>query len=1009
MCAYSSDGTPLYASDSLLGFFGFTLQDFRSDDFHTRAFHPNDLERVQNLRKEAMGRGEGWEVEARMRRKDGQYRWFLIRGKPLRGENGVILRWFSSGTDIDDRKQAQLELQQLADAVPQHIVVLSGDGKRLYGNQAACEYHGLSPEQFLVEPITNCFHSDDIENYSRMRNSGIAKEAPWEAEARLRRKDGAYRWFLIRGKPLRNEQGLPVRWYLTRTDIEERKVAELELRRLIDAVPQYIRVDDQGGKVLYANDRLLDYFGMTLEEVQAGDFRTRVCHPNDLDRVRLAREDAFSRGVGWEVEARIRRKDGEYRWFLNRYNPLRDEQGKIVRWYAAGTDIEDRKQAEEALRRSEDRLRLLLEFTNKLATKLELRDLLRAVAASLRKVIPCDAIAVFLPRSDGDSLRSFVVDFPKSKGFLREELQISAERRPMSLEYPLAAMVFRTGKEWVGNDQDLLQLGLKNSLGLAEGLKTGCVLPIRCYDGVLGVLCVGRLDAKPFDPYEVDLLRQVADQVAIAIVNALAVEDRKQAENALRRSEAYLAEAQRLSHVGSWAWDIDKQEITHWSPEAYRAFGFDPSGGPVPWLEARSRIHPQDLSVFDEHKERVIRERAELECDFRLVLPDGSVKYAHCVSRPVLNASGEVIELVGSILDVTEQRQAKTALEAAFEEIKRLKDELYRENLVLKEEIDQASMFEEIVGTSDALRRVLVQVAKVAPADSTVLLIGETGTGKELVARAIHKRSQRAPKTFVSVNCAAIPAGLIASELFGHEKGAFTGATQRHLGRFELADGGTLFLDEVGDLPSETQVALLRVLQERRLERVGGTQSISVDVRIIAATNRDLKAAVNSGAFRNDLFYRLNVFPIVIPALRDRKDDLPLLVEYLTERYASKAGKKIKKIQKRTLELFQDYDWPGNIRELQNIIERAVILCDGEILSVDESWLQSESMPRTEAGRLARLGPEQEKKLIEAALAESQGRIGGPSGAAAKLGIPRSTLESKIRKLGIPKYRFKSA
>jgi PAS domain S-box-containing protein len=694
---------------------------------------------------------------------------------------------------------------------------------------------------------------------------------------------------------------------------------------------------------------------------------------------------------------------------LNRYNPLRDEQGKIVRWYAAGTDIEDRKQAEEALRRSEDRLRLLLEFTNKLATKLELRDLLRAVAASLRKVIPCDAIAVFLPRSDGDSLRSFVVDFPKSKGFLREELQISAERRPMSLEYPLAAMVFRTGKEWVGNDQDLLQLGLKNSLGLAEGLKTGCVLPIRCYDGVLGVLCVGRLDAKPFDPYEVDLLRQVADQVAIAIVNALAVEDRKQAENALRRSEAYLAEAQRLSHVGSWAWDIDKQEITHWSPEAYRAFGFDPSGGPVPWLEARSRIHPQDLSVFDEHKERVIRERAELECDFRLVLPDGSVKYAHCVSRPVLNASGEVIELVGSILDVTEQRQAKTALEAAFEEIKRLKDELYRENLVLKEEIDQASMFEEIVGTSDALRRVLVQVAKVAPADSTVLLIGETGTGKELVARAIHKRSQRAPKTFVSVNCAAIPAGLIASELFGHEKGAFTGATQRHLGRFELADGGTLFLDEVGDLPSETQVALLRVLQERRLERVGGTQSISVDVRIIAATNRDLKAAVNSGAFRNDLFYRLNVFPIVIPALRDRKDDLPLLVEYLTERYASKAGKKIKKIQKRTLELFQDYDWPGNIRELQNIIERAVILCDGEILSVDESWLQSESMPRTEAGRLARLGPEQERKLIEAALAESRGRIGGPSGAAAKLGIPRSTLESKIRKLGIPKYRFKLA
>jgi transcriptional regulator with GAF, ATPase, and Fis domain len=300
-------------------------------------------------------------------------------------------------------------------------------------------------------------------------------------------------------------------------------------------------------------------------------------------------------------------------------------------------------------------------------------------------------------------------------------------------------------------------------------------------------------------------------------------------------------------------------------------------------------------------------------------------------------------------------------------------------------------------------------VAKVAPTDSTVLISGETGTGKELIARAIHKRSQRSSKTFVSVNCAAIPAGLIGSELFGHEKGAFTGATQRRLGRFELADGGTLFLDEVGDLPSETQIALLRVLQERHLERVGGTHAIAVNVRIIAATNRDLKAAVAAGTFRSDLFYRLNVFPINVPPLRYRKDDIPLLVEYLTERYASKAGKKIKSIQKRTLELFQSYDWPGNIRELQNVIERAVILCDDEVFWVDESWLESESARANEKVHgLARLGTEQERKLIESALAQSRGRIAGPSGAAAKLGIPRSTLETKIRRLGIVKHRFKS-
>ena len=569
--AYKGDGTPLYASDGLLDYLGFTLEDFQAGNFKTRVYHPDDMERVQSFHKNALDRGEGWEFEARMRRKDGQYRWFLIRGKPLRDQEGKILRFFSTFTDIEDRKQAEWELQQLVDAVPQRIVVCAADGTRLYANKVVLDFHGCTLEEFVNENLIHGAHPDDLANYLDSRRRGIA-------------------------------QGLP-----------------------------------------------------------------------------------------FQNEARQLAKNGQYRWFLFLYNPLKDEQGRIVRWYITATDIEDRKQAENCLQK-------------------------------------------------------------------------------------------------------------------------------------------------------------------------------------------------------------------------------------------------------------------------------------------------------------------------AFQEIKHLKDELYRENLALKEEIDQASMFEEIVGTSDPLRCVLVQVAKVAPTDSTVLINGETGTGKELIARAIHKRSHRAAKTFVSVNCGAIPAGLIGSELFGHEKGAFTGATQRRLGRFELADGGTLFLDEVGDLPAETQVALLRVLQEQQFERVGGTQPIAVNVRIIAATNRDLKAAVTAGTFRSDLFYRLNVFPIAVPPLRDRKDDIPLLVEYLAERYASKTGKKIKNIQKRTLELFQTYDWPGNIRELQNVIERAVILCEGETLSVDQSWLQLES-PRSNETRngLARLGADQERKLIESALAESRGRIAGPSGAAAKLGIPRSTLETKIRKLGIVK------
>src|SRR2546430_1673773 len=336
---------------------------------------------------------------------------------------------------------------------------------------------------------------------------------------------------------------------------------------------------------------------------------------------------------------------------------------------------------------------------------------------------------------------------------------------------------------------------------------------------------------------------------------------------------------------------------------------------------------------------------------------------------------------------------------------KRAEERTRNENLALREDIDRSSMFEEIVGSSPALQRVLAQVAKVATTDSTVLILGDTGTGKELMARAIHKRSRRSTRAFIRVNCAAIPPSLIASELFGHEKGAFTGALQRRLGRFEAADGGTIFLDEIGDLPAETQIALLRVLQEREIERVGSSHPIAVDVRVLAATNRDLETAVQGGAFRQDLYYRLNVFPIEIPPLRERVDDIPVLVEYLIERYAKKAGKSIRNIKKQTVELFQAYDWPGNVRELQNVIERAVVLCDGDTFAIDQSWLQGKpSQPSARMARPVTTLAEGEKELIAAAVAASRGRISGPSGAAAKLGIPRQTLESKIKALHIDNF-----
>ena len=591
---------------------------------------------------------------------------------------------------LNEVKKSEAHLRKIIDTIPTLAWCNLPDGSNEFVNQRWCDYTGLSPEEVQRVGCKVVIHPEDLPKWLDEWRTLVASGEGGEIEARLRRHDGAYRWFLIRVEPLQDESGEIVRWYGTNTDIDDLKQTEAklrederEVRRITDAIPQTIVVQGPDGSPIYANQAVLDYTGLTMEDVITSDFRARIFHPEDLERLREERRAALARGLPFEIEQRALRKDGQYRWFLIRYNPFRDEQGRLVRWYATGTDIDDRK-------RTEDRVR--------------------------------------------------------------------------------------------------------------------------------------------------------------------------------------------------------------------------------------------------------------------------------------------------------------------------------NENVALREDIVHSSMFEEIVGSSEALRQVLAQVSKVAPTDSTVLILGETGTGKELIARAIHNRSKRSARAFIRVNCAAISPSLIASELFGHERGSFTGALQRHLGRFESADGGTIFLDEVGDLPPETQVALLRVLQEREFERVGGNQTVSVDVRVLAATNSDLSAAVAEGTFRQDLFYRLNVFPIQIPALRERVDDIPLLVGYLIDRYAQKSGKKIRNISKKSLELFQAYDWPGNIRELQNVVERAVILCDGETFCVDETWL-TRVAPRptgTSVPLVANLN-EREREMIENALREAGGVIGGPTGAAAKLGIPRQTLESKIRKLGINRHRFKTS
>jgi PAS domain S-box-containing protein len=619
----------------------------------------------------------------------------------------------------------------------------------------------------------------------------------------------------------------------------------------------------------------------------------------------------------------------------------------------------------------------------------------------------------------------------------------------------------------------------------------------------------------------------LASQAAMSLENASLYSD-------LQRSEAFLTEAQRLSHTGSFGWSVANGEL-YWSAETYNIFEFDRAAKPTLEMVLR-RIHPDDRDFVQQALDRASEASADFDkvkescgcssrlCDFayRLLMPDGSVKHLQVSARALTTSSGDR-EFVGAVTDITAAKQAteksrqderelrritdaipqliivygpdgqpiyvnRVALEymglsieevhaesfrdrvihpediERFREERRnellkgvpfkteqrilgndgkyrwylsqynpLKDEqdriirwyatatdiedrkvaeqrLQNENVALREEVDRVSMFEEIVGASTALSRILARVAKVAPTDSTVLITGETGTGKELIARAIHKRSRRAQRVFVSVNCAALAPSLVSSELFGHEKGAFTGATQRRVGRFELANGGTLFLDEVGELPLDTQIALLRVLQEREFERVGGKDRIKVDVRIIAATNRDLNVALADGTFRSDLFFRLNVFPIQVPPLRERREDIVMLLEYFLHRYAKQVGKVFKSIDKHTLDFFRDYGWPGNIRELQNVIERSVILSPNDVFCVDSSWLPS--IPSSQRKRQAHDDggdddSQHERDRIESALAQSRGRISGPRGAAARLGVPPSTLDSLIKKLKIHKNRFK--
>jgi PAS domain S-box-containing protein len=758
--------------------------------------------------------------------------------------------------------------------------------------------------------------------------------------------------------------------------LDEIRNSENRLRSIIDTIPALAWSARPDGSAEFLNRPWLDYAGLSAEEASDWGW-TLAVHPDDRGRLVDSWRHLLASGETGEIEARLRRYDGEYRWFLFRVQPERDDHGVIAKWHGANTDIEDRKRA-EALLAAEKRTLEMIAKGVRLADILE--DLCDTIDTQAGNVIS----AVMLMDTDG--MRLWPAAGPRlPKGWIEAITpltigpDIGSCGSAAFLKQRMIVSDIANNPLWVDY----------RDLALSYGLRAAWSQPLLSKnEQVLGTF--GMYYPEPRIPSETDLrLIESAGHIAVIAIEG----ERSQAAltrafDEITKSEAELrtiidAIPQLIVAIGADGTFLYAnqavQEYTGLTKEEVRTERF------------REILHPEDSERLRDVRDAALSRGVPFEYERRVRRRDGQYRWFLAQYNPLRDEHGKVIRWYATATDI--------------EDRKLVEERTRQENFALREHIDQVFMFEEIVGSSPALKTVLSSIVKVAPTDSTVLITGQTGTGKELIARAIHKGSQRAVKPFIAVNCASIPSSLIASELFGHEKGSFTGALQRRQGRFELAHSGTLFLDEIGELPAETQIALLRVLQERQFERVGGSRVIQTDVRIIAATNRDLTAAVASGSFRSDLFYRLNVFPIEVPPLRNRKEDIPILVEYFVKRYAAKARKQITKIDRNTLELCQSYHWPGNIREMQNIVERSVILCAGDTFWVDEAWLPSQDAPRLKSsGLLTETLQNYEKELIEAALAESNGKLAGPNGAAAKLGIPRSTLDFKIKQLNIKKH-----
>src|SRR5215469_920137 len=774
-----------------------------------------------------------------------------------------------------------------------------------------------------------------------------------------KRKDGTRVHVSVISGPVSVADG-NISHYVIYRDITERKRAEQRLRDSEAYLAEAQRLSQTGswawnpvtGDIRYCSEMCCRVLGLD----HAGppprfeEFFQRL-HPDDQAASRERSEKAIRDKADFEWDYRVVHPEKGIRDIHSVGRAVLDGSGNLSEFVGTVIDVTERKRAEQELRQSEVEL--------------------RTITDTIRQPIAVEA-------PDGTQLYANRVALDNSGLTLDEVIKEGFLARRCHAD-------------------DINRVRDERRIGLLEGI------PFDLETRLLHKSGQYRWYLVQYNP-----LKDESGQIIRWYNTATDIDDRKRAEDRLRQSEEELraitdsirqfivvlapdgttlyANKLALENVGFTIRDLTNESLLTGAALPRQA----EAPGELAWNQVwRKSAHPDDLNRIQAERRKGFLQEAPFELEARLLLKNGQYRWQLFQYNPLKDEYVQIIRWYVTATDIDDR--------------KRMEEQLRNENLVLREEIDRSSMFDEIVGSSKPMRQLLKQVEKVAPSDSTVLILGETGTGKELIARALHRRSRRANRVFIRVNCAAIPQSLIASELFGHEKGAFTGAVQRRLGRFEAANGGTLFLDEVGELPMQTQIALLRVLQEKEFERVGSNHPVSVNVRLIAATNRDLPAAVTAGTFRQDLFYRLNVLPIAVPPLRERVDDISLLVEHFVGRFATAAGKTIRHIGKPTMEQLKRYPWPGNIRELQNVVERAVILSETDAFIVDESWLTGKSAESSRHEGLSAL-PDREIEMIEAALAESHGRIAGPSGAAAKLGIPRQTLDSKIRRLGINKY-----